>query len=171
MLGQLQVYPAVVTVTEMPIERRYSHEMKRAMFWAALAAQCAGERYVASNRIVASLLRTPSVRELCSRAQIDPARVFGAVDDPQALSFEECEREVMQDLADKGLELGSQEHLASVERRPLEPAMKAVFDAIEQRPDRSAIAPLELLADLIRADPALAERLAAHGLTAGAISR
>ena len=140
------------------------------MFRAALAAQSAGETHITAKRIVASLLRANTVREFCSRAQIDSARVFGAVDDPQALSFEECERKVMQDLADKGLELGSKEHQASVERRPLEPAMKAALDALEQRPDHSAIAPLELLVDLIRADSALAERLAAHGLTAGAIA-
>ncbi|HYC92425.1 MAG TPA: hypothetical protein VEO54_24665 [Thermoanaerobaculia bacterium] len=129
------------------------------MFWAALAAQYAGETYVTANRIVAALLRTPSVSELCARAQLDCARLYAVVDDPRTLSFDECERRVMQDLADKGLELGSKEHQATVVRRPLEPAVKPVFDVLLDRQEQFLVPPLELLLELIRADPALAERL------------
>lgn len=134
------------------------------MFWAALAAQCAGERTVTANRIVAALLRTPSVRALR-----DSADLFAAVDDPRTLSFAECELRVMQDLVDHSLELGSKEHQATVERRPLEPAVKPVFDALLLE-DQFLVSPLELLLALIRADPALAERLAPHGLTIDTIS-
>ena len=139
-------------------------DTRRAMFWAANAAQCAEERYVTVNRIVAALLRTPSVRALCSPT------AFVAMDDPGTLSFEECERRVMQDLADKGLELGSKEHQATVQRRHLEPSVKPVFDAILERPEQFMISPLELLLALVRADASLAERLAPHGLTEGTIS-
>ena len=154
----------------MSSDRRYSLEMKRAMFWAALAAQCAGERYVTANRIVAALLRTPSISELCSRARIDSADLFHAVDDPETMSFEACERKVMRDLTDKRLELGSKEHQASIERHPLEPGVKPLFDAVEKRPARYAVQPVELLLDLIRSDRALAGRLEPHGLTARAIT-
>ena len=140
------------------------------MFWAALAAQDAGETYVTANRIVAALLRTPSVGELCARGQLDSARLYAVVDDPGIPSFEECEHRVMQDLADKGLELGSKEHQATVVRRHLEPAVKPVFDALLDRQEQFLVAPLQLLLELLRADPALAERLAPHGLTAATIS-
>ena len=154
----------------MPFDRRSSHETKLAMFWAAVAAECAGEKYVTASRTVASLLRTNAVIELCSRAQIDSAHVRAAVDDPQCLSFEECERKVKRDLADKGLEFLSNEHRSAVELRRFEPAVERVFDAILERHGRLAIPPLELLGDVIGADPALAQRLAAHGLTARTIT-
>src|SRR5687768_11977228 len=53
--------------------RGSSLETKRAMFRAAVVAQRAGEPDITANRIVAALLRADTVRELCSRAQIDHA--------------------------------------------------------------------------------------------------
>ena len=153
----------------MPGTRNSSLETKRAMFWAALAAQCAGETQVTGSRIVAALFRADSVREFCSRAQIDSARVMDAVEDPQALSFAECERRVRSELAANGLELGSREHQETVQRRPLDPAVRGVFDRMIEQHGQIGVSPLELLLDLIRADAALAERLAPHGLSAEAI--
>ena len=146
-----------------------SLETKRAMFWAALAAQCAEETQVTESRIVAALLRADSIKEFCSRAQIDGERVMDAVEDPQALSFAECERRVRSELAANGLELGSREHQDTVQRRPLDPAVRGVFDRMIERHGQIGVSPLELLLDLIRADAALAERLAPHGLNAEAI--
>jgi hypothetical protein len=54
--------------------------------------------------------------------------------------------------------------------RSFEPAVKRVFDAILERHGQLAIPPRELLLDLLGAHPALAERLAHHGLTASTIS-
>jgi hypothetical protein len=153
----------------MSMDRSSSLETKRAMFWAALAAQCAGETVVTRNRIVAALLRAGSVRELCSRARIDSARLLDAVDDPQALSFEECERRVRGELTTKAIELGSEEHRSGVQLRPMEPVAREVFDGIIERQGHIGVAALELLLALIRADPVLAQRLAPHGLTAQAI--
>ncbi len=127
------------------------------MFWAACVAQCAEEPYVSGNRIVSAMLRTPSASALCSRLQIEVA-------DPDTPSFDECERRVMQDLASRGVELGSKEHQAMVVRRPLEPAVKLVFDKLLDR--QFLVSPLELLLALIEGVPAVAERLARHGLTA-----
>jgi len=132
------------------------------MFWAACVAQCAEEPYVSANRVVSSMLRAPSVRALCSRLQIEVA-------DPDTPSFDECERRVMQDLADKGLELGSKEHQATVVRRPLEPPVKLVFNQLLDR--QFLVSPLETLLALMEGIPAVAERLAAHGLTAETIAR
>src|SRR6185503_53388 len=56
-------------------------ESKWVMFRAALAAQSAGETHITAKRIVASLLRAHTVREFCSRAQIDAARVLDTVSD------------------------------------------------------------------------------------------
>ena len=153
----------------MSTDRRSSHETKVAMFWAALAAQYAGEPDMTANRIVASLLRTDSVRELCSRAQVDIARVSEVVESALTLSSEECERMVMRDLAEKGLELGSKEHQAGVQLRPLEPRMRGVLDEILARHGQLAIPPLELLLHVVRADAALAESMAPHGLDAETI--
>lgn len=105
-----------------------SHETKLAMFWVALVAQCASETSLTGKRIVASLLRTGSVGEFCSRTQIDSARAFEAVEDRQTLSFEECVRRVRKDLTENGLEFASKEHQASVQLRPLEPGVREVFD-------------------------------------------
>lgn len=138
-------------------------ETRRAMFWAALAAQYAEERDVTASRIVAALLRTPSVSALCSQSAL------AVMDDMQSPSFDECERGVMQDLADKGLELGSKAHQDTVVRRHLEPVVKPVFDALLES-DQFMVSPLELLLALIRADASLAERLAPYGLTVATIS-
>jgi hypothetical protein len=149
----------------MSIERGSSLETKRAMFRAALAAQCADEPYMTRNRIVAALLRAESVRALCSRVGIDFVHIANAIEDPQTLSFEACERRVMTELAQKGVEFGSAEHLAMVRLRPLDPAVRAVLDGVFfARHGHLAVSPLELLLDLIRADPALEARVAPHGL-------
>lgn len=150
--------------------RRSSSETKMAMFWAAVAVQCAGETHVTQSRIVVSLLRTKALKELCQRLQIAPAGVIAAVEDPHALSFEECERRVRRDLAGNGHEFASKEHQASIQLRPLEPVVKGVFHAVLEQYGQIGASPVELLLDLIRADPALAERLAPHGLTAESIS-
>ncbi len=149
----------------MPIDSRSSHETKLAMFRAALAAQWAGEPLVTADRIVASLLRTSAISELCASARIDLARLLEAADDLRAVSFEECERGIRADLAATGVELLSKEHQAGVTLRPFEPAVKGVFDAILERHGQLAIPPRELLLDLLGAQPTLAERLASHGLT------
>lgn len=149
---------------------RAPHETKLAMFWVAAVVHCAGETHVTANRIVASLLRTNALRDLCSRAGIDFAGLLRAVDELETPSFAECERRVWKDLADQGIPFLSKENEARIERRPLDPALKPVFDAVFERYNAMTISPAQLLLDMIRADPALAERLAAHGLTAGAIS-
>ena len=123
-------------------------ESKWAMYRAALAAQSAGETYITAKRIVASLLRANTVREFCSRAQIDSARVLDAV----------------------GNEFDSTEHQVPIVRRPLEPLVRGVLDKVIAQHGQIGVSPLELLLDLMRADPALAERLAPHGLNAAAIS-
>jgi hypothetical protein len=148
---------------------RLSHETKLAMFWVALATQCAGERSVTGKRIAASLLRTDSLRELCSRKQIDSARLFVAVEEPGTPSFEECQRRVRSDLAEKGLAFASKEHQATVQPRPLDPIALGVVGAILERDGHLGASPLELLLDLIRADAGLAELLAPHGLDAESI--
>jgi len=139
------------------------------MFWAAAAAQCAGETHLTGNRIVVALFRTGALRELCERLQIAPAGVIDAVEDPRALSFEECERRVREELAASGLEFASPAHRASVPLRPLDPGVKGVFDAVLERHGHLGVSPLELLLDLIRADPVLAQKLARQGLTAASI--
>lgn len=153
----------------MPSDRRSSSETKLAMLWAAAAAHCAGETQLTGNRIVVSLLRTGAVRELCRRLQIAPAEVIEAVEDPRVLSFEECERRVRGELAGNGHEFASPEHRASVPLRPLDAGVKGVFGAVLERPGHLGVSPLELLLDLIRADPALAQILARQGLTAASI--
>ena len=120
------------------------------------------------NRIVAVLLRANTIREFCSRAQIDSARVMDALEDPQTLSFEECERRVRSELAVNGLELGSRGHQATIQSRPVEPAVREVLDRVIEQHGQIGVSPLELLLDLIRADSALAECLAPHGLNAEA---
>lgn len=145
-----------------------SLETRQALFRAALVAQCAAETHVTTNRIAAALLRTAAVRELCARAQIDPVRLFDAVDDPGALSFEQCERIVTNELARDGVELGSREHQERVQLRPMEPVVREVLDRALERHGRIDVSPPELLRDLIGADRRLAERLAPHGLSAAA---
>ncbi len=154
----------------MPGTRDSSLETKWAMFWAALAAQCAGETHMTANRIVAALLRANTIREFCSRTQIDSARVMDALEDPQTLSFEECERRVRNQLAVNGLQLGSRKHQATIQYRPVEPAVRGVLDRVIEQHGQIGVSPLELLLDLIRADSVLAECLAPHGLNAEAIS-
>lgn len=148
---------------------RSSHETKQAMFRVALAAQCAGETYMTANRIAVGLLRTDAFRELADRLQIAPADAISAIEDPNVLSFDECERRVQQDLAERGFDFASKEHQASVQRRPLDPAVKPVFDAILEEHGHLAVPPLELLRRIVNMDPELAARLAEQGLPAEAL--
>lgn len=152
-------------------DRALAHETKLAMFCAAVVADCADETYVTGRRLVASLVRTASVRAFCSRAEIDLAPVFAAVDDPEQLSFAECERRVWRDLSERGVEFASNEHAAGIQerKRPLEPTVRGVIDAVIDRYGQLGAPPLELLLDLIRLDPALVGCLSPHGLTAESI--
>lgn len=127
-------------------------ETNRAMFRAALAAQAAGEPYVSADRIAGSLLHTDAVRDLCSRARIDSAQLLQVFDDPRAPSFEECARRLKEDPS-------------PLPRRPLDPLLKPALDAFLARHGHLAIPPLQLLLEILRADPELATRLASHGLT------
>jgi hypothetical protein len=144
--------------------RALALETKRAMFWTALVAQCAGEPVVTGRRIVAALLRTESIAAFCARAGIDSARVRDAVDDPAELPFDECVRRVEAELAEKGLAFASHEHQASVERRPLDPRVKGVFDDMIERHGQLGDTPLEVLFAVMRADPVLAGLLAPYGI-------
>jgi hypothetical protein len=146
-----------------------SNETKWAMFWAALAAQCAGETSVTANRIAVALLRTDSFHRLAERLQLVPADVIAAIEDPRVPSFEECERRVRQELAGKGMELASKEHQATVELRPLEPPMKDVIGAILEEHGHLGVAPMELLRRVVKAEPVIAARLAEQGVTAEAM--
>lgn len=148
----------------MSAARGPSLESRRAFFRAALAAQCAGETHVMQRRVIAALLRTDSVRDFCARAQIDSARVMGAADGAGALPFHECERRVNEELAEQHIALGSSEHRAAVRLRPLDPRVRAVVDALIERDGCIDVSPLQLLLDLLRADPAIAAELALAGL-------
>jgi hypothetical protein len=111
------------------------------------------------RRVVAALLRTDAVRERCSRAGIDQARLFAAVDDPRFLSFEECERQVASDAGG-----------GAVVPLPLDSALLPVFSAIIERDGHLGASPVELLRDILRADAALAKLVAPHGLTAESLT-
>src|SRR5712691_7539928 len=110
-----------------------SLETKRAMFWAAVVAECAGEPYVTASRVVASLLRTRSVIDLCDHEHIDSARVLDAVEDPRTMSFEACERTIIRELESKGVAFASREHRALVETRPMDPVLRPVVGNIIER--------------------------------------
>lgn len=140
------------------------------MFWALLVAQCANETHVTSNRIIASLLRSESVSAFLSRAQIDAARLLEAVDDPQLLSFEECERRIHAELALNEIVLGSEEHRGRVQLRPLDPVAREVMNKVIERYGHVGVSPLELLREMLRADSVLASRLAPYGLDAEAVN-
>ncbi len=152
------------------IEPHTSYETKLAMFGAAVVAQWADETYVTWNRIIAALLRTVSVGAFLSRARIDAARLLNAIEDPQAPSFEECERAVKRDLAEQSIEFASMEHQARIQLRPLDSVVREVFDAVLERHGQLGVPPLELLRDLLRSVPAFAERLRPHGLDAESIT-
>jgi hypothetical protein len=152
------------------MDRNLVLETRRAMFWAALVAQCSGETHVTASRIAASLLRAGSVRELCERLHIALPGVLDAANDPATLPFEECVRRVEAGVAEQGRELGSKEHQASVQPRPLEPAIEGVFRGVVERHGALSEAPAAFLREILRVDPVLAERLAPHGLTVGAIT-
>ncbi len=140
--------------TAQPVMRRPSSEVKRAMFWAQIAAQRAGESHVSASRIVASLLRILGLQ---------------GIDD-----FEERLQRVLDDLAARGLELGSRPLMAEVESRllPLDPAAESVLKSVWHREDLAEVVlkPQELLLAFVRAEPALAARLAESGVTEASLA-
>ena len=139
------------------------------MFSAALVAECAGESYLTSARIAAALLRTESVKAFCSQIRVDATVATDALDDPRTLSFDECEHRLMRRLAADGVALGSAEHRAQVEYRPLEPVVRPVVGRALEEHGGLAMSPLRLLMELLLADTTLAERLEPHGLRAEAL--
>lgn len=152
------------------VEQRFSAETRQVLFWALMAAGCAGETTVTHNRVLIALLRSTSVADYCTRAGVTSADVINANEDPHALPFEECARRIERDLSQNGLKLGSKEHIASVRFMPLEGTVQSVIQvAIEPR-DSERVTPLDFLLAMMRADPALAARLARHGLEAEGIS-
>lgn len=63
---------------------RFSSETRQALFWALMAARCAGETIVSRNRVLIALLRSTSVADYCTHAGIAPADIIQANEDPQA---------------------------------------------------------------------------------------
>ncbi|MFL6248491.1 MAG: hypothetical protein ACJ74H_20880 [Thermoanaerobaculia bacterium] len=110
------------------------------------------------------MLRTDS-----ARAWLDSAPALAAADDPLAISFADCEQRVRRELAAQGTEFASKEHQASVQLRPLEPNVRKVFSALIERDGAILIPPLSLLLELLAADPALAKRLAPHGISVASL--
>ncbi len=123
------------------------------MFRVALVAEFAGESVLTGRRVVGALLRTHSVRQHCASLGIDRARLVTVVDDPQFLSFEECERRVAS-------------NVGVAAPLPLDSALLPVFRAIIERDGHLGASPVGLLRDILRADAELADLLASHGLTA-----
>jgi hypothetical protein len=95
--------------------------------------------------------------------------VLVAADDPHAISFDECEQRVRQELAAKGTEFAGKEHQAAVQLRPLEPSLQKLFSALIERDGAIVVPPLALLLEILSADPALAMRLAPHGISVESI--
>ena len=149
--------------------RRLSTETKRVMFWALSAARCAGETHVTSGRIASAAFTTPSVAAFCEEAHLSCAHLAAAADGPGVMATAECQRIAEQQLAEKGIPIGSREHLDSVRPLPHEPTARAVVHAVWSAADERAITPLELLLALIRADESLRARLASHGLNEEAL--
>jgi hypothetical protein len=147
-------------------------ETRRAMFWAALVADCAGEPLTRATRVAAALIRAPSVAEFCSRAGIALTPIKAALEDPETVTFNECQRIVMTKLEEAGVELASKEHLAMMQSRlrPLEPLVREVLDPMVAEQGHLALSPLQFLLELMRADSALAERLAPHGMSVEALT-
>lgn len=161
---------AVTHTHRMWDDRELSSQTRQALLWAALVADCAGETFMTTSRIAASLLRTPSARVFLERAQLDPVRLLAAVDDPRFPSFDECADRVSAELEASGIRLGSPEHLRNVRHRPLDRPALGVLGSMIETDGHVSGAPLRLLARLIHSENALAERLAKAGLTADRIS-
>ncbi len=154
----------------MSTERESARETLQAMFCAAVVAQSCDEPSISTNRLVASLLRAGSVQQFCSRTNLDLARLLLAADDPSSASYEDCVLRVKRQLADAGIEFASEAHRASLDLRPLAPAVKRALDPLVEQRGRIAISPLHLLRDLLDSDPELANRLKPLRLDANAIT-
>ena len=141
-----------------PMNNDASTETKRALLRAALNAQAAGEEEIGASRIAAALLRTMSSADFCERMQIDSTRVCAAADDPDAPSFDECDRAVR----DKSLE--------DLRLRPFAATVASVVDRVVGRHGHVAVPPLQLLYEIVRANLDVASRLSAEGLTAEVIT-
>jgi hypothetical protein len=128
-------------------ERRFSAEVRRAMFWALLAARAAGEPQVTAPRVAAALLRCESMASL--RADVDA---------PEALPFDECARRVAADLARRGIALGSPEHIQETTPLPLHPSVQAAIEAVTRADADAVITPHDVFHALLAADPELARR-------------
>jgi hypothetical protein len=152
-------------------ERRYSTEARQTLFWALLAARCAGEPHVTSGRIASAALRSGSAAAYCEAAQLPLAELVAAADEPGVLASEECRRTVEHAIAQAGLEVGSSEHLMTIRPLPIEAAAQRVINALSAVPGERTITPLELLLALIRADASLRARVANHGLDEDALRR
>jgi uncharacterized heparinase superfamily protein len=154
----------------MEIAWRHRRETYLATFWAGAVAGVAGEPETATRRVVAALLRTPSVVKFCAHAGLNHAELLESVEDPQAMRFEACQRNFEQEFERKGIAVPSNECLAVHKPPPADAVMRQIMTRIIEQHGHVGIPPLELLLDILRADRSLADRLAAHGLDESAIS-
>lgn len=81
------------------------------------------------------------------------------MEDSHGESFQACALRIEQDVLRCGFEFGSREHLASVQPLPIDSAVRPTLDAIMLDQTDSAVTPLELWLQLMRADPQLAAKL------------
>lgn len=134
------------------------------MFRAMLVAREAGEPALGARRIVAALLQTPSLMNLCARADVDPLKLIHDIDERDALPFEEGVRRVHAELAESGMQLGSREHVASVQPLPLDSRLHEPVRVMLARAEASPVTPLEVLLIVVREDAGIAARFAERGL-------
>jgi hypothetical protein len=132
---------------------RYAAETRRALFRALLAARCAGEPVVSRNRVVVALLMAAGVADA----------LIEEIEDPNAISFDECQRRAAEEVARSGFAFGSREHIAAVRPLPVDPEAERPLRALLEQHPHPEIMPLDALRALLRADPALAARLARRG--------
>lgn len=149
--------------------RVLAHETKIAMFRAAVAADFAGETYMSPSRVAAALIRTNAVEVFCGYERIGTPALINAADEPGEQPLADCERAAKLALAAQGTTFGSPEHRRGIRPRPMAESLRREFDALLHCRRRAPVGPVELLSAVLRADAALARRLASAGLTAAAI--
>ncbi len=121
------------------------------------------------HRIVSSLIRAASVINYCQRGLVAYPEFVAEVDRAGSVSLDQCIQAIRAQLAERGFEMGSREHLASVRRLPMQEGVSELLAELARRDVSCEVTPLELLQEFLRTDEALAANVARMGVTVDGI--
>jgi hypothetical protein len=142
---------------------RFAPECRRALFRAAIITMESHGDEVRSSSIAAALLFSPDVAAACERAGLSASHVLGVLGVSDAA---DDLRNAEVSLAERGRDFFSQEHVQSLQLRPMATDALEILTDVGERSEEleQTVRALDLFKSIVGGVPELRARALSHGL-------